>query len=279
MTYDLLLAGDLDTARLSAALADLASVPLEAVDVADAEAEERNWDAAVLCTCRAVQGDLSWSLDVYLAVPEPPGAMKAAESLAVSLGLPVLYPAEPFPPSAYWMALPDGSRTRARVYEQDKEGETVLVIDAVAKPVAWLPGIRVEAQPEVIREHRMPTPVTAEFESWLAGEMMIPEREDVLRAACGRLAAWEALTVRMKSGWPPDGWYPEAFYQEDLANRDDLATDVDRIPPAVQSHFTEALTRVDEAFRAATRDRPVAAEGKAWWWQRVPDPVPWPSAG
>jgi hypothetical protein len=125
----------------------------------------------------------------------------------------------------------------------------------------------------------MPTPVTAGFEAWLAGEMMIPEREDVLRAACGRLAAWEALTVRMRSGWPPDGWYPEAFYQEDLANRDDLATDVDRIPPAVQSRFTEALTRVDEAFRAGTRDRPVAAEGQAWWWRRVPDPVPWPSAG
>src|SRR5689334_24895077 len=108
MTYDLLLAGDLDTARLSAALADLASVPLEAVDVAAAEAEERNWDAAVLCTYRAVLGDLTWSLDVYLTVPEPPSAVEAAGSLAVSLGRPVLYPAEPLPPSAHWMALPDG---------------------------------------------------------------------------------------------------------------------------------------------------------------------------
>ncbi|GAA3955087.1 hypothetical protein [Actinoplanes auranticolor] len=276
MTYDLLLAGDLDVTRLSAALAGLASVTADAVDVApaEAEAEDRDWDAAVLCTYRALQGDVPWSLDVYFAVPEPPDVGEVSGSLAASLELPVLYPAEPYPPSAYWMALPDGTRTRARVYEQDG---AAVVIDAVGKPVPWLPGVRVEAQPEVIREHRMPTPVTDGFEARLAAEMMIPAPEEELRAACGRLAAWEALTVRMKSGWPPDGWYPAEYFQQDLTDRDDLTTDVDRIPAAVRSRFTEALARVDDAFRAATREQPAASDGRGWWWSRVPDPVPWPS--
>ena len=275
MTYDLLLVGDLDTARLRAALAELAAVPAAAVDVAAAEAEERDWDAAVLCTYRAVRGDVSWSLDVYLTVPEPPGVAEAAASLAGSLGLPVLYPAEAFPPSAYWLARPDGSRTRARVYEQDIEGEAALVIDAVAEPVAGLPRVRVQPQPEVIREHRMPTPVTEEFEAWLVAGLMLDERDDVLRSACGRLAAWEALTARMTSGWPPDGWYPAAYYQEDLANRDELAADADRLPAPVVGHFAAALARVDDAFRAATREQPAASRGQAWWWGRVPEPVPW----
>jgi hypothetical protein len=276
MTYDLLLVGDLDGVRLSAALAALASVPAESVDVAGADAEERDWDAAVLCTYRAVAGDVPWSLDVYLAVAAPPSVADAGKSLAVSLGMPVLYPAEAFPPSAYWMALPDGSRTRARVYEQDGEDGTALIIDAVAKPVGWLPGVRVEPQPETIREHRMPTPVTARFEAWLAAEMLIPERGDALWSACGRLAAWEALTERMTSGWPPDGWYPAEYYREDLTNRDDLAATAARLPADVAGRFAEALAQVDDAFRAATREAPALSEAPGWWWGRVPDPVPWP---
>jgi hypothetical protein len=53
MTYDLLLVGDLDVARLTAALAALVSVPVESVDVAAREAD-RDWDAAVLCTYEPV---------------------------------------------------------------------------------------------------------------------------------------------------------------------------------------------------------------------------------
>jgi hypothetical protein len=187
----------------------------------------------------------------------------------------VLYPAEPLPPSAYWVALPDGSRTRARVYENDKEDGTALVIDAVAKPVPWLPAVRVEAQPEVIREHRMPKPITKEFTGWLATELLIPERGDPLSSAIDRLAGWEALTARMTSGWPPDGWYPAAYYQEDLENRDDLAEDVHRLPAEAAGRFAEALARVDDAFRAGTREATTAPDGRGWWWSRLPDPVPW----
>ena len=272
MTYDLLLAGDLDVPRLTAALAALAAVPADAVDVAPADVAERAWDAAVLCTYRPVHGDISWSLDVYLTGSAPPSVAVAAETLAVSLATPVLYPAESFPPSAYWLALPDGSRTRARVYENDEEDGTALVIDAVAKPVAWLPAVRVAAQPEVIREHRMPTPITDEFRAWAPAEL----RDDQLDAAVDRLAGWEALTVRMAAGWPPDGWYPAAYYQDDLAGRDDLADDLHRLPAEATSRFAEALAQVDEAFRAATRETADTPHGRGWWWGRLPDPVPWP---
>jgi hypothetical protein len=189
-----------------------------------------------------------------------------------------MYPAEAFPPSAYWMALPDGSRTRARVYEQDKDDETAFVIDAVAEPVALLPEVRVQPQPEVIREHRMPVPLTEQFQAWLAAAMLIPARGEPLWSACDRLAAWEALTVRMTSGWPPDGWYPAEYYQEDLANRDLLARDADRLPAEAAGRFTDVVGRVDDAFRGATREMAAQRQQDGWWWNRLPDPVPWPDA-
>lgn len=268
MTYDLLLAGDLDVPRLTAALAAVAAVPAGAVDVAPADVEDRNWDATVLCTYRPVDGDIRWSLDIYLAATASPSEAEAAESLAASLGLPVLYSTELNRPSAYWMALPDGSRTRARVYED----ETSLLIDAVAKPVAWLPTVRVEAQPEVIREYRMPTPITDGLRAWLAAELLPP---DQVEPALDQLGGWEAMTVRMTTGWPPDGWYPAAYFEEDLQNRDDLADATGRVPPEATGHFAEALARVDAAYRTATQEVKAAPEGRSWWWGRLPDPVPW----
>lgn len=274
MTYDLLLAGDLDVARLTTALAAMASVPVEAVGVAAADDEERDWSKPVLCTYEAVRGDVSWSLDVYLteAVPGPPGEAEAATHLAAGLGMPVLYSAQSYPPSAYWLALPDGSRMRARVYDEDD----ALVIDAVERPVALLPHVRVDAQPEVIREHRMQTPVTDGFKVWLAAQMLIPSKGDVLWSALDRLTAWEALTVRMSSGWPPDGRYPAEYYREDLQTRDELAADVARLPAVARDTFIKALARVDDAFSGQTREAAQTPTGRSWWWRRVPDPVPWP---
>lgn len=255
MTYDLLLVGDLDVVRLTVVLAKLASVPVDEVSVAAADDGDREWDKAVLCTYESVRGEVSWSLDVYLgeAVSDPPSEAAAAAELAAGLGTPVLYSSQPYPPSAHWLVLPDGTRTRARVYD---EGDA-LVIDAVERPVALLPGVRVEAQPEVIREHRMPTPIADGFQG----------------PAGDRLAAWESMTERMSAGWPPDGWYPADYYREDLANRDALAEDAARLPAA----FAAALTRVDDVFRSRTSELPDVPEGRGWWWGRLPDPVPWPS--
>jgi hypothetical protein len=276
MTYDLLLAGDFDRATLAGALADLAGVAAGLVDIADRDAEERAWDSAVLCTYEPVGGDVSWLLDVYSVAGEArePDVSVAAGSLAARLGVPVLWAAQELPPSAFWLVMPDGTRTRARVYEGDGDVPAYRV-DAVERPVPAFPSARVEPLPEVIREHPVPTPVADELAAWLAGEdVVLPEgTQDAVRQAHMYLAVWEQLTERMAAGWPPDGWYPADFYREDLANRDRLDAAVTRLPAATTGRFGWAIGRVDERFRTLTHETTDAPTpgGEAWWWRRAPD--------
>jgi hypothetical protein len=89
-----------------------------------------------------------------------------------------------------------------------------LVIDAVERPVALLPHVRVALQPEVIKDHEVPHPIADAFDSLLGERGLIPETGSDLWYATMRLRAWEALTVRMTSGWPPDGWYPRAYFEQ-----------------------------------------------------------------
>jgi hypothetical protein len=136
MTYDLLLTGDFDRAALAAALGDLAGVPADAVDIGEGDAEDRAWDSPVLCTYEPVGGDLSWLLDIYLgagAAHEPDVAV-AAQLIAARLGTPVLWAAQEFPPSAYWLITPDSTRTRARVYDEEDGDLAAYRLDAVENP-------------------------------------------------------------------------------------------------------------------------------------------------
>jgi hypothetical protein len=277
--YDLLIAGPLDFGRLPAVLATLAEVAIDAVDVADQDVMARNWEAAVLCTYRPSSGDISWVLDLYVsdAAGTQPTVDEAAAQLADSLRVPVLYGTDSSRPSSYWLASPDGPRTRARLYAgPDDQGDgSVLTIDAVERPVGLLPHVRVALQPEVIKDVLMDTPVRDAFENWLGAEGLIPELGDALWKATTRLGAWESLTVRMTSGWPPDGWYPAADYRDDLITRDELAGDLGLSAPVAQ-RFAVALEQVDEVFRANTRATEDAG-ARGWWWGRVPQPVPWPA--
>jgi hypothetical protein len=274
--YDLLIAGDIAVARLRAALARINEVPVDAVDVAEVGVDDRNWQAAVLCTCEPRAGDVTWSLDIFVtdAAGVQRSAAEAAEELAYELRVPVLYDAGGVRPSAYWLAAPDGPRTRARVYDgPDDEDDGSLVIDAVERPVASLPNVRVALQPEVIKDHQVPHPIADAFDAILGVRGLIPETGDDLWHATTRLKAWEALTARMSSGWPPDGWYPRNYYDQDLEVRDELSRAA--VPAEVAEPFQRALETIDAAFRAHTRE--VAIEsGRGWWWGRVPDPEPWP---
>lgn len=292
MTYNLIVVGELDRPRLAAALASLTSVSVDAVDVAGADdTDDRNWNAPVSCTCERVGGDVSWLLDIYLtdAVTAQPTEAQAAAHLADRLDTAVLYPAAEDLPSAYWLAAPSGLRTRARLYSEDEDDGTRYVIDAVERPVASLPSVPVALQPEVIRRHQVPTPVTDELDAGLTDATRATKATDAALWFAGtRLGTWEVLTVRMASGWPPDGWYPVEFYREDLETRDELAIALERLPPAVAERCAAALARLDEAFRAAT----VEGDGanladlfgvdkvdlalRDWWWQRLPEPAPWP---
>jgi hypothetical protein len=276
MTYDLLLAGDFDRATLADALADLTGVTSDAVDIADRDAEDRAWNSPVLCTYEPAGGDLAWLLDIYLGAgaAHEPDVSVAAQLVATRLGTPVLWAAPESLPSAFWLVTPDGTRTRARVYD-DADGDVAAYrIDAVERPVPQFPSVQVEPLPEVIREHRVPTPVTDELMAWLAGEdVVLPEgSHDAVRQAGIYLAVWEQLTERIAAGWPPDGWYPADFYRDDLTARDQLETAFTRLPAAATGRFRWAIGRVDEKFKTRTHPTttPPVSGGDAWWWQRVP---------
>lgn len=272
MTYDLFLIGDLDRARLAAGFASLAGVPVDAVDVASEDAGERNWAAPVSCTYTQVDGDVNWQLDVYLddAISAAPSEADAATRLAEQLDQVVLYPAPIELPSAYWLVAPGGLVTRARLYRDDDDK---FQLAAVERAVPQLPSVPVARQPEVIREYRVPAPITAAL-----GDLPEPGVLPLLRA-------WENLSSRMASGWLPDGWYPVEYYGEDLGVRDQL----ERLPEEVAGRVRAVLERLDENFRVLTVDDTEATLGgllglsridlrlRDWWWHRIPDPVPWPA--
>ncbi|MBF9067440.1 hypothetical protein [Streptacidiphilus fuscans] len=288
MMYDLLLTGPLDAESLRTALERTFAVPVDQVDVSAADDPDRRWEAAVSCGYEPVLGDVSWHLEVITdedVVIGQPTETEVARAVADALGRSVLFPAEPFPPSAYWLAAPGGPTVRARLYDEDPDedsGEegTRYLIDAVAAPVPDLPDVRVEAQPEVIREHRMLTPVADAF----TGESPSPS----VQQAGLLLAAWESFTVRMASGWPPDGWYPADYFAEDLETRDRLGRALMDLAPETSERLSSAIDRIDETYREGTAQDNGAALAEAlslprvelalrgWWWQRSPQPLPWP---
>lgn len=294
MTYNLFLTGELRPAAMAAALASLASLPIESVDVAAADDyDNRNWDAAISCTYEPVTGDVSWMLDIELteAVTPRPTERAAAAHLAEQLQTPVLYPADEGIPSAYWLAAPGGLHARARLYGDDESDPLKYTIDAVERPVPSLPTLRVAPIPEVIREHRMTTPITDQLRASADAATGTADETDALWFVCTRLGAWEGMIARMTSGWPPDGWYPPEFYREDLETRDELAALPEGISTALADHFTAALVRVDDAFRAATvevePERVAEVLGMnrlnvefkpGWWWRRLPASPHWEKA-
>ncbi|MDG4785353.1 hypothetical protein O7626_05295 [Micromonospora sp. WMMD1102] len=292
MTYYLMIFGELHRDRLVSALATLFALPVEQVDVGDSDDVDRNWSAQVICTVAPVTGHLHWQLEIYptdTIVPQPPESVVAVV-LAQQLGTVVVYPGPEPLPSAYWLVAPDGRRTRARIVDDGGAEESVYRIEAVEHPVAVFPDLAVAALPEVIREHRMPTPVTdrlrAELKPWSDSD--VPAVSQAVWQACTRLGAWEGMVARMAAGWPPDGWYPAAYYREDLELRDELAQLGQALPEQARTPFAIALGEVDQQFVARTEDdegAALAAElGPAqdvprrpdrWWWQRVSQPLPW----
>ncbi|MEW1826597.1 hypothetical protein [Streptomyces sp. NPDC088196] len=107
-------------AQLRHALADLLGLPDERVDVAheDGDQEGRDWEAPVLCTyCPLPPGDLALSLDISVTESAAGDLTEAdlARGIAARVGSSVLHPAESYPPSAYWAAVPDGRMVRCSI--------------------------------------------------------------------------------------------------------------------------------------------------------------------
>ncbi|MGK5679753.1 hypothetical protein [Actinoplanes sp. URMC 104] len=292
MSYGFWIFGELDRERLASALASMLALAPDQVDVGDDGEDDRNWEAPVSCTVTPLTGHLHWHLDVYLGatIARPPTEPAAAAWLAGRLRTVVAYRASTFPPSAFWLVGPDGKRTRARIYEEDSAddyGPAAVRIDVVEHPIAALPGLRVAATPEVIREHRMPTPVGDRLEDSLGPLIGTgTAAAETARKVTMVLGAWEAMVARLVAGWPPDGWYPAAYYREDLETRDDLARLAETLPEPARGVAARAVAEVDGRFAELTDDdggRALAAatgplppgSSDRWWWHRIPHPLPW----
>ncbi|MEE6263810.1 hypothetical protein [Plantactinospora sonchi] len=302
MPYYFLIFGALHRGQLRAALAALVARSVDEIDIADEGDLERDWTAPVLCTVSPVAGQPDWQLEIYLAESVARHTEPAVGAwLADRLRTVVIYPGQELRPSAYWLVGPEGRATRARIYDDawengdGTEDGPVYRIDAVEHPVPTLPDLPVAPIPEVIRDHRMPTPVTdrlrALLRPWLPERVSAADVSAVQEAtwrAWNRLSAWEGLVARMAAGWPPDGWYPATHYREDLELRDELVEAGPEVPEPVRAPFATALGEVDRRFETLTGDDGGGAlaaelgEGYAvttapdrWWWRRIPDPVPW----
>ncbi|MFE5243710.1 MULTISPECIES: hypothetical protein [unclassified Streptomyces] len=272
---------------MAPALAGALGVPATDVDVADedGQADDRNWDAPVLCSYHSVAGDvaLAWDVSASDAVAAPPGEEEAAQRLAGVLGTTVLYPAREKAPSAYWAVGPDGTPTRARLLEGD-EDPPVLVVDAVEAPMDQLPGARVEVLAEILREQHVETPVTDAYAAASDPHGRAPATGNVNRAR-EALLLWERLVRRIEAGWSPGGHYTAELYVEDLRTRDRLE-ELAGIAGPEREPVGRAVAELDEVFRQGTESDDGALLGRltrsgsavadrGWWWHRRPVRLPW----
>ncbi|MFE5724039.1 hypothetical protein [Streptomyces erythrochromogenes] len=301
MTHNLLTVDSIRPEAMALALAGCFGVAVGDVDVADPDGDPdaRNWDAPVSCEHRAVFGDASWSLDIYAdeSVTDRPLESDLAVWFARAVGTTVLFPASEAPPSAYWVATPEGLLTRARLELSDDEPPRYAVT-AVEAPVAQLPQATVTRFAEIVREQRPDTPLADAFGASVQRmrESAPPSQSSALDdstgspvwSARGSLVVWERVVVQMESGWAPSGWYPAELYRERLQARDALAELGSRLPGEVAVVLGETLERLDRRFAAATEEDATGALRKellgdaapdqvpgGWWWYRRPDPAPW----
>ncbi|MET8247750.1 hypothetical protein ABZV31_27090 [Streptomyces sp. NPDC005202] len=281
MIGNLLTVAEPAPASLRRALADLLTVPDEAVDVADADGDQegRHWEAPVLCTYRLLPpGDLALELDISVE-DGIAGSLSEAElalGLAARVGCSVLYPAELDLPSAYWVAVPDGRSVRCRLEPVDTDEETAYRVDAVEEPVADLPGATVETLPEILDRQPIGTPVSdaflADCPTGTAGSVEGRVHYD--------LRVWERLARRLESDWNPSGRYREDLFRRDLEARDALEHLVHEVDDAHADGLRSAVARLDLIFREHTEEGKDAGSGRGeeaehWWWRRRPKRIPW----
>ncbi|MFJ3974948.1 hypothetical protein [Streptomyces sp. NPDC090021] len=304
MTYSLLTVDPIGPEAMALALAGCFGVVVGDVAAADPDGDPdaRNWDAPVSCEHRPVFGDISCSLDTYAdeSVTDQPLESDFAVRFARAVGTTVLFPASEAPPSAYWVATPEGLLTRARLELSDDEPPRYAVT-AVEAPLAQLPQATVTRFAEIVREQRPATPLADAFGASVrrmresAPESQRAALDDStgspVWSAGNSLVAWERVIVQMESGWAHSGWYPAGLYRERLEARDAFADLASRLPGDVAVLLGETLERLDGRFAAATEEGATgilfkelsgeAAPGQvpdSWWWHRRPEPAPWEQA-
>ncbi|MEF3118205.1 hypothetical protein [Streptomyces chrestomyceticus] len=296
MTYNIFLVDSPDPGVMAQALAAILQVPVKEIDVADADGDpdERHWEALVSCEYSYVQGNLSYSAEIYAqdSVPHQPPEAQLSAALAERIGTPVLYPPTEAPESAHWLVTPEGLTTRARLDESEDEDPSYTVT-AVEAFVRQLPDVPVRHLPEVVREQKVVTPLTDAFAECVASlpeaerSEISPDAAEATRVVTSYLGAWEKLSRRAENGWEPSGWFPLEFYRETLGYRDDIEGYLRQLPGKLQALYRNYLDKVDDLYRELTvedNDHVVANDKgvpvthlaqKPWWWYRRPEPMPW----
>lgn len=293
MSYDFVLVTEVDWKDLATALAHVASVSVGEVEVADDDVPgNRLWRVPVSCGYSKAWGDATWSLNITFSseVPAQLSEPKVAGQLADLLGLPVLYPNGGLRPDAFWLAAPGGRRTRARVGDIDDPCIQGIRLEAVEELLPSVPeSVPVMLLTEIISDYVMDKPFTSALHAWHEGwKCIVGERaERVVWGLLNKLTAWESMTMRMDSGWPPDGWYPVGFYRQVLEFRDELAAVSDDPPLEARAAFISALAKIDRKFIENTRlDQgaglsrltgisPLELSRREWWWRRIPIRAAW----
>jgi hypothetical protein len=233
-------------------------------------------------------------------VAHQPTERRLAVAFASATHTVVLFPAEETPPSAYWLATPEGVVARARLLASDDE-QPVYTVDAVEAPVPQLPNAALTRIPEVVREVRIATRTADAFADALASLRQLPsgsldpalseEPGSPAWYACTRLGSWEMLIRQMAAQWAPSDWYPQDLYRHRLTSRDGLAElrakPHDRLPKNAANLLQDSLEQLDRLFIELTIEDPehllaqqLAVPGEDpgahdWWWYRRPDPLPW----
>ncbi|MGW0775163.1 hypothetical protein ACWD01_16280 [Streptomyces sp. NPDC002835] len=281
MIYGFLATGSGIIEAMPEILAAAFDVRISEVDVSDSsELDSRNWDALVTCEYDRLDGDLNWSLSVYIIDDLKNQFSEEQLALILSRGLKasVFFTWGDRIPWVRKVADPAGGLTLARVSELDPP-HSGFRVTATEAAVSEFPDVPVINFPEVVRAFRIPTPVT---------DLAIPtgstQEFEVIRDL---FANWERLCIRMRNGWPPSGWYSVEMYKADLELRDRIETELRKVPTAGRSALEECLSVLDAQYREVSIEDSGNALSRAlgedvatmisrsWYWRRRPAALPW----
>ena len=288
--YNLLVTNRDVPARMAGFLTEVFAVDRDRVFVGDdADRDSWDWDALrnslVSCEYSRQEGDLAWALDIY-AVDEVAGQPTEHElslRLSTELQTVTLFPEGQTVPSVRQLTTPRGELMHARLEEPDDESAVTRVAEVEA-PVPELRQAAVARFPDIIKELQLHNPIT---------DSLFPETEEHRDPQWTHihLVAWERLTVRMASNWPPSAWYPASMYVGDLRYRDELDDYIAKLPKPQREAAEEARQRIDDRYRELTVDDDGSSLIRAgcasseeiaqrpWYWRRRPNPIPWDEPG
>ncbi|MFB8768749.1 hypothetical protein VSQ78_13645 [Nocardiopsis alba] len=281
MHYDAILLSPVDMRKVQGALSRIFRVPETDVDIwPSGYFDERNWDARVTCDYEEKRGDVNLYLDIYTTAEaiDPRSSQEFSLLLAKILGSSVIQQVDEPLYGVAKITIPSGETGYVR-FDFPYEDEEIHVISGTEVPIPEFPKVGFSRFPEMIKNQPLPKVITDQY---------FPEE---VPGDLGKLyslsSAWEKLTVRMRTGWPPSGWYPASMYQDDLKARDEWEEICHRLTEETTAGPTKAMALIDRVFMESTVDDSgdslvrageISAEdiaSRPWYWRRRPKGIPW----